>query len=82
MIGVVQIEEIEPGYKSVYVDLFNGVHQEFSTGDIVIDFAAGLKFAQETGKKTYYSSNVDNFLMDNDNNYRYDENNMIVKNSV
>ena len=43
----------------------------FSTGDIVADFDAAMRHAEESGKEVTFSSSVDHFLMDSD--YGWDE---------
>jgi hypothetical protein len=95
MLGI-EYEEFEPDtYAGVYIYLSQGNKQIINTGNVVKDFYDALSVAkslpeykEDTEINLYneslgnivYSSTIDNFLMDTNDKYKFDDSFKLVKN--
>lgn len=78
VIGIVHEEFEEGSYDGVY-GMYGDLKETINTGNVVKDFKDMLNYLQSLGcSRIVYSSTVDDFLMDNNGQYGYDDNNHIV----
>jgi len=52
--------------------------KKFSTGDVVKDFSDAMEYLHDNGLPTVASSTVDNFLMDNNGDFDFDQESFLI----
>jgi len=70
VIGIDYEEFEKDDYDKVYVYHSNDVRKDFSSGDVIKYFSEAIAYLHELGYTIICSSSVDDFLMDNDGNYK------------